>query len=151
MGRDAAWFLHQWPANQWFQYLNQIWLFEWKSSMTCIWRRMLISMCYYMVCTGLIRTAAQCEELTPPWVEMGPRCLPIGPQWCQPLRPRGSSSLLYCDGGKITKLFFSFTRRSWSDVSEIVSESVSDSENRVDWCDPGEWRYLLRTLLTRLW
>ena len=35
-----------------------------------------------MQCTGLIRTAAQCEELTPPWVEMGPRCLPIGtPAW----------------------------------------------------------------------
>ena len=24
---------------------------------------------------------------------------------------------------------------------------VSDSKNRVDWCDPGEWRYLLNTLL----
>ena len=36
-------------------------------------------------------------------------------------------------------------------VSQSVSESVSDSKNRVDWCDPGEWRYLLRTLLTRLW
>ena len=43
---------------------------------------------------------------------------------------------------------FSVTRRSRSDsVSQWVSESVSDSKNRVDWCDPGEWRYLLKTLL----
>ena len=31
-----------------------------------------------------------------------------------------------------------------------VSHSVTDSKNRVNWCDPGEWRYLLRTLLSRL-
>ena len=28
-----------------------------------------------------------------------------------------------------------------------VSEWVRHSKNRVDWCDPGEWRYLLKTLL----
>ena len=32
-------------------------------------------------------------------------------------------------------------------VSQWVSQSLSDSKNRVDWCDPGEWRYLLKTLL----
>ena len=48
-------------------------------------------------------------------------------------------------------MIFSVTRRSWSDnVSESVSQWVT-LLNRVDWCDPGEWRYLLRTLLTRLW
>ena len=46
---------------------------------------------------------------------------------------------------------FSVTRRSWSDsVSESVSESVT-LLYRVDWCDPGEWRYPLKTLLMRLW
>ena len=33
-------------------------------------------------------------------------------------------------------------------VSQWVSQSLSDSKNRVDWCDPGEWRYLLKTLLS---
>ena len=48
-------------------------------------------------------------------------------------------------------LLFSVTRRSWSDnVSEWVSEWVT-LLNRVGWCYPGEWRYLLRTLLKRLW
>ena len=28
---------------------------------------------------------------------------------------------------------------------------VSDSKNWLDWCDPGEWRYLLKILLMRLW
>ena len=28
-----------------------------------------------------------------------------------------------------------------------VSESVSNSKNQVDWCDPGKWRYLLKTLI----
>ena len=36
-------------------------------------------------------------------------------------------------------------------VSEWVGESLSHSKKRVDWCDPGEWRYLLKTLLMRLW
>ena len=41
----------------------------------------------------------------------------------------------------------SVTRRSRSDsVSQSVSQSVT-LLNRDDWCDPGEWRYLLRTLL----
>ena len=43
-----------------------------------------------------------------------------------------------------TKSIFSVTRRSRSDN---VSESVHNSKNQVDWCDPGEWRYLLM----RLW
>ena len=52
----------------------------------------------------------------------------------------------------VLSIFFSVTRRSRSDsVSEWVSESVTDSKNRVDWCDPGEWRYLLNSLLIRLW
>ena len=46
---------------------------------------------------------------------------------------------------------FSVTRRSRSDVSQSVSESVRHSKNRVDWCDPGEWRYLLNTLIMWLW
>ena len=29
----------------------------------------------------------------------------------------------------------------------LVSQWVTDSKNRVDWCDPGKWRYLLMTLL----
>ena len=36
-------------------------------------------------------------------------------------------------------------------VSEWVSQWVSHSKKQVDWCDPGEWRYLLKTLLMRLW
>ena len=40
-------------------------------------------------------------------------------------------------------MIFSVTRRSWSDN---VSESVT-LLNRVDLCDPGEWRYLLWSLL----
>ena len=49
----------------------------------------------------------------------------------------------------ISKYFFLASQ----DALEVmlVSESVSDSKNRVDWCDPGEWRYLLKTLLMRLW
>ena len=39
---------------------------------------------------------------------------------------------------------FSVTRRSRSDSVRL---SVRHSKNRVDWCDPGEWRYLLKTLL----
>ena len=38
---------------------------------------------------------------------------------------------------------FSVMRRYRTNVSESVSEWVSNSKNRVDWCDPGEWRYLL--------
>ena len=49
-------------------------------------------------------------------------------------------------GLKIQFAIFSVTRRSRSDsVSQWVTLL-----NRVNWCDPGEWRYLLRTLLTRL-
>ena len=42
---------------------------------------------------------------------------------------------------------FSVTRRSRSDG---VSESVRHSKNWVDWCDPGEWWYLLKTWLMLL-
>ena len=44
---------------------------------------------------------------------------------------------------------------SWDAIEpELVSESVSQSVrllNRLDWCDLGEWRYLLKILLMRLW
>ena len=33
----------------------------------------------------------------------------------------------------------------------IEPGSLSDSKNWLDWCDPGEWRYLLKTLLKRPW
>ena len=33
----------------------------------------------------------------------------------------------------------------------IEPGSLSDSKNWLDWCDPGEWRYLLKTLLMRHW
>ena len=58
---------------------------------------------------------------------------------------------------KVPNLYFHSAHWSFlasQDALEVivsVSQSVSDSKNRVDWCDPGEWRYLLRTLLTRLW
>ena len=46
---------------------------------------------------------------------------------------------------------FSVMRRYRTNVSHSVTESVSDSKNRVDWCYPGEWRYLLKTLHMWLW
>ena len=45
------------------------------------------------------------------------------------------------------KSFFSVMRR----YRTRVSYWVTDSKNRVYWCDPGEWRYLLKILLMRLW
>ena len=42
---------------------------------------------------------------------------------------------------------FSVMRRYRINVSYSVSQWVTDSKNRVNWCDPGEWGYLLRTLL----
>ena len=37
---------------------------------------------------------------------------------------------------------------SWDAIEPgLLTQSVSDSKNRVDWCDPDEWRYLLKTLL----
>ena len=44
----------------------------------------------------------------------------------------------------------SVKRRSRSDVGQSVSQSVI-VKNWLDWCDPGEWWYLLKTLLTWLW
>ena len=41
---------------------------------------------------------------------------------------------------------FSVMRRYRTRVSEWVTLL-----NRLDWCDPGEWRYLLKILLMRLW
>ena len=47
------------------------------------------------------------------------------------------------DRGKIYKISF---LASWDAIEPgLVTEWVSDSKNRVDWCDPGERRYLLRT------
>ena len=41
---------------------------------------------------------------------------------------------------------------SWDAIEPgLVTLSFSHSKNRVDWCDPGEWRYLLKILLMRLW
>ena len=53
--------------------------------------------------------------------------------------------------GKNSHIFPFLASQDALEVIVSVSEWVRDSKNRVDWCDPGEWRYLLRTLLTRLW
>ena len=54
-----------------------------------------------------------------------------------------------------TDFMLRFFLASWDAIEPgLVSQSVSavsDSKNRVDWCDPGEWRYLLKTLLMILW
>ena len=42
-----------------------------------------------------------------------------------------------------SRVIFSVMRRYRTNVSYWVTESVRHSKNRVDWCDPGEWRYLL--------
>ena len=44
----------------------------------------------------------------------------------------------------------SIMRRYRTRISYWVSEWVT-LLNRLDWCDPGEWRYLLKILLMRLW
>ena len=44
---------------------------------------------------------------------------------------------------------FSVMRRYRTRVSESVSQSVR-LLNRLDWCHPGEWRYLMKTFLTKL-
>ena len=74
------------------------------------------------------------------------RCLPPDTRYAHGWSAeRAGSSWL----AQITQLrggicVFSVTRRSRSDS---VTEWVSHSKNRVDWCDPGKWRYLLKTLL----
>ena len=48
--------------------------------------------------------------------------------------------------GTHNRQVFSVMRRYRTNVSQSVSESLT-LLNRLDWCDPGGWRYLLRTLL----
>ena len=49
---------------------------------------------------------------------------------------------------KLTSLFLAS-----QDALEVmlVSQWVTDSKSRVDWCDPGKWRYLEKSLLMWLW